>query len=63
MCGRKLWKLLPPQHTDLLYDRFGRELVPHFDLDGPEAKRFPNLAVARPHVVTVTQACMLASTP
>lgn len=26
--GRKLWQLLPPEHTHLLYDRFGRYLAP-----------------------------------
>ena len=57
MCGRKRWKLLPPAHTGLLLDRFGRELAPSFGLTGAAAERFPNLAAARPHVITVEQAC------
>ena len=28
--GRKRWRLLAPQHTHLLYDRFGREMAPSF---------------------------------
>ncbi|BDA42235.1 2-oxoglutarate and iron-dependent oxygenase JMJD4 [Coccomyxa sp. Obi] len=56
VCGRKLWRLLPPQHTHLLYDRFGREMEPDFDLDASSrAEQFPNLAAARQHVVEVVQ--------
>lgn len=39
--GRKRWKLLPPQYTHLLYDRFGRytaaSLLPHCCLTAPPA--------------------------
>lgn len=56
VAGRKRWKMLPPAHTDLLYDRFGRELAPSFDLAGAAAERFPNLAAARRHVIEVDQA-------
>ena len=28
VAGRKRWRLLAPQHTHLLYDRFGREMAP-----------------------------------
>lgn len=31
--GAKLWQLLPPCHTHLLYDRFGREMAPSFDVN------------------------------
>jgi hypothetical protein len=61
VAGRKRWQLLPPAHTDLLYDRFGRELAPCFDLSGAAAERFPNLAAAQRHVIEVTQACRLPS--
>ena len=33
VAGAKHWQLLPPQHTQLLYDRFGRDLAPSFDTD------------------------------
>ncbi|KAK9901594.1 hypothetical protein WJX75_003934 [Coccomyxa subellipsoidea] len=55
VCGRKRWRLLPPQYTHLLYDRFGREMAPDFELDGCQAERFPNLAAARRHVIEVVQ--------
>lgn len=34
VAGAKRWLLLPPQHTHLLYDRFGRCMAPSFSL-GP----------------------------
>ncbi|EIE20714.1 Clavaminate synthase-like protein [Coccomyxa subellipsoidea C-169] len=55
VCGRKRWRLLPPQHTHLLYDRFGREMAPDFETDGCRAQHFPNLAAARRHVIEVDQ--------
>ncbi|CAL8468075.1 g7614 [Coccomyxa elongata] len=56
VCGRKLWRLLPPQYTHLLYDRFGREMAHDFALDASSrAEQFPNLAAARQHVVEVVQ--------
>ena len=32
VAGAKRWLLLPPAHTHLLYDRFGRQMAPSFDL-------------------------------
>lgn len=29
--GAKRWLLLPPRHTHLLFDRFGRQMAPSFD--------------------------------
>ncbi len=58
VCGRKLWRLLPPEHTPLLLDRFGRETAPCFSSAGchsEAAERFPNLAAAAPHVLTCVQ--------
>ncbi len=60
VCGRKLWRLLPPEHAPLLLDRFGREAAPCLPAVGrpcdPAAReRFPNLAAAAPHVLIVTQ--------
>ena len=60
MFGRKLWRLLPPEHAPLLLDRFGREAAPCLPAVGrpcdPAAReRFPNLAAAAPHVLIVTQ--------
>ena len=58
VAGKKLWRLLPPEHTHLLYDRFGREMAPRFDLpedDAEAAHRFPNLAAASPLTVDVVQ--------
>jgi hypothetical protein len=55
VCGRKLWRLLPPQHAHLLYDCFGRELAPDFDPGPGQLGRFPNLATARRHVIDVVQ--------
>ena len=40
------WRLLPPQHTHLLYDCFTRELAASFDLPEDQSARFPNLAQA-----------------
>lgn len=55
VCGRKLWRLLPPEHTHLLYDCFGREIAPTFDLDDGQLDRFPNLAAARRFIIEVVQ--------
>ncbi|KAK9822489.1 hypothetical protein WJX81_002142 [Elliptochloris bilobata] len=60
VCGRKLWRLLPPEHTPLLLDRFGRDMPPCLPCadtpcDAAAAEGFPNLAAAAPHVVTVVQ--------
>ena len=55
LAGCKLWRLLPPQHTHLLYDRFGHELAPGFDADVARPGHFPNLAIARQHVIQITQ--------
>ena len=55
VAGCKLWRLLPPQHTHLLYDRFGRELAPDFGADAARPGHFPNLAAARKHVIEVVQ--------
>ncbi|KAK9816935.1 hypothetical protein WJX72_007187 [[Myrmecia] bisecta] len=60
VCGRKRWLLLPPQHTHLLYDRFGREMAPDFGL-GPETacadvlQQFPNLERAAQLVIECIQ--------
>lgn len=62
MAGAKLWRLLPPQYTHLLYDRFGREKAPDFDADASRPGHFPNLAAAREHVIQVRQVCMLLAT-
>lgn len=64
VCGRKLWRLLPPEHALLLLDRFGRDMAPCLPCadtpcDAAAAERFPNLAAAEPHVVTVVQVTML----
>jgi hypothetical protein len=59
---RKRWKLLPPEHTHLLYDRFGREMAPGFELeDLGTSERFPNLALAAQHCITVVQVCFALS--
>ena len=55
VAGCKLWRLLAPQHTHLLYDRFGRELAPDFGADAARPGHFPNLAAARKHVIEVVQ--------
>lgn len=55
LAGCKLWRLLPPQHTHLLYDRFGNELAADFDADVTRPGHFPNLAAARQHVIEITQ--------
>ena len=55
VAGCKLWRLLPPQHTHLLYDRFGRELAPDFGADAGRPGHYPNLAAARKHVIEVVQ--------
>lgn len=62
VCGCKRWRLLPPEHTHLLYDRFGRELAPDFcdRLDTTRAEQFPNLAAAQQHIVEVIQVTMLS---
>jgi hypothetical protein len=53
---RKVWRLLAPEHTHLLYDRFGRELAPDFTLNDPGAEeRFPNLRLADQLAMTVVQ--------
>lgn len=52
--GRKRWRMLPPELTPLLFDRFGREMAPRFDADGEE-DGFPNLALAARHVVELEQ--------
>ena len=45
VAGAKRWLLLPPQHTHLLYDRFGRCMAPSFSL-GPRSGAC-HLATAR----------------
>ena len=55
VAGGKLWRLVPPQHTHLLYDRFGRELAPDFAADAARPGHYPNLAAARKHVIEVVQ--------
>ncbi|KAK9826036.1 hypothetical protein WJX74_007138 [Apatococcus lobatus] len=47
VAGRKLWRLLPSQHTHLLYDRFGREMAPSFEAAVGQGERFPSLQYAR----------------
>ncbi len=32
VAGSKRWLLLPPRHTHLLFDRFGRHMAPSFDM-------------------------------
>lgn len=64
VCGRKLWRLLPPEHAPLLLDRFGRDRAPCLPCadtpcDAAAAERFPNLAAAARHVVTVVQVVYL----
>ena len=50
------WRLLPPQHTHLLYDCFAREMASSFDPpDGSAAARFPNLALAASLTLDVDQ--------
>ena len=61
MCGRKLWKLLPPTDTHLLFDRFGRDLAPHFTADEDRPGHFPNLAAARLRVIEIIQVLPSAS--
>ncbi|DBA81219.1 TPA: hypothetical protein ACH3X2_007033 [Trebouxia sp. C0005] len=54
--GRKRWKLLPPQSTHLLYDRFGREMAATFDIGKLEGRdRFPNLEKACQHTIECIQ--------
>ena len=60
VCGRKLWYLVPPEFTHLLYDAFGTRLAPHLhsDLDysgdlGPAL--YPGLAGARRRAYRVVQ--------
>ena len=54
---RKRWQLLPPQHTHLLYDRFGRDMASDFSVgDAATCERFPNLRKAAELCVTVVQA-------
>ncbi|KAL3142171.1 hypothetical protein ABBQ38_002528 [Trebouxia sp. C0009 RCD-2024] len=56
VAGRKHWKLLPPEYTHLVYDRFGREMAASCDLAGHEGRdRFPNLDQACRHVVECIQ--------
>jgi len=55
VAGCKLWRLLPPQYTHLLYDRFGREHAPDFYADASRPEHYPNLPTARQHVIEVTQ--------
>ena len=64
VCGRKLWRLLPPERAPLLLDRFGREAAPCLPAagrpcDAAARERFPNLAAAAPHVLTVIQVPLL----
>lgn len=54
LSGRKRWKLLPPQHTPLLMDRFGRDMAPRFDSEGCEGQ-FPNLKQACALVIEIEQ--------
>lgn len=51
----QLWRMLHPRHTPLLYDCFRRELAPSFHLDADSAARFPNLALAREHMMECIQ--------
>ncbi|KAL0019101.1 hypothetical protein WJX77_004127 [Trebouxia sp. C0004] len=54
--GRKRWKLLPPQFTHLLYDRFGREMAATFDIGKSDGRdRFPNLDTACQHTIECVQ--------
>ncbi|DBB18928.1 TPA: hypothetical protein ACH3X3_000505 [Trebouxia sp. C0006] len=54
--GRKRWKLLPPQYTHLLYDRFGREMAATFEIGKLEGRdRFPNLDKACQHTIECIQ--------
>ena len=52
--GRKRWKLLPPQHTPLLMDRFAREMAPSFDTSNA-GSQYPNLAKAAELVIEIEQ--------
>ena len=50
------WRLLPPQHTHLLYDCFAREIASSFDPpDSSAAARFPNLTLAASLTLDVDQ--------
>ncbi|GMI00421.1 hypothetical protein TrVE_jg11456 [Triparma verrucosa] len=56
--GRKRWYLIPPEHTYMLFDVFGKALAPHihFDLESElNAVMFPGLRLARRHAVFVDQ--------
>ena len=50
------WRLLPPEHTHLLYDTFTRQMAPAFDLPEEQAASFPNLALASSLTWDVDQA-------
>ena len=54
LSGRKKWKLLAPQFTPLLMDRFGREMAPSFDIENADL-RFPNLAQAASLAIELEQ--------
>ncbi|GAQ84084.1 hypothetical protein KFL_001750210 [Klebsormidium nitens] len=46
VCGRKLWRLLPPDQAWMLFDRHGRSSV--YDIDAPiDAAQFPHFAQTR----------------
>ena len=53
--GRKRWKLLAPENTALLMDRFGREMAPFFDTTDSQS-RFPNISKAAALVIELEQA-------
>jgi hypothetical protein len=53
VCGKKLWYLVPPEYTYLLYDCFGKSLARHMHA-GPSFL-FPGLAQARNHAIRIVQ--------
>lgn len=54
LSGKKKWKLLAPQYTPLLMDRFGREMAASFDLPHAEFQ-FPNLSQAASLAIELEQ--------
>lgn len=57
VCGRKRWYLVPPEHTYLLYDCFGKTLASHLhaDVDNGMGTFFPGLQEARKYAIEIIQ--------
>lgn len=56
LCGRKLWILVPPEQTALVYSRGLRDALPNFswvDAENPDLTRHPLFAKARTYVAEV----------